>query len=174
MSGLSATASRRCVRPPRAAPEPLEALAQREVGVVRRRVDLQQRLEGRARPLGLAGVVVRPAERLEDRALAGLQPIGALEDDRGLGVVAAVEQRLAALEQVVGALGLVGSGSVRRAARIPSAPMVARIARGLCSDAAEPGLALAVRREVDRLQPRRIGQPGDAPALGDRLARRSP
>ena len=91
--------------------EPLQALAERVVAVVRRRVDLEQRLERRARALGLAGVVVRPAERLEDRALARLEPVGPLEDDRGLGVVASLEQRLAALEQLVGGLALVGVGA---------------------------------------------------------------
>ena len=67
--------------------EPLQALAEREVAVVRRRIDLEQRLERHARPLGLARVEVGPAERLEDRALARLEPVGPLEDDGGLGVV---------------------------------------------------------------------------------------
>ena len=43
----------------------LEALAQREVGVVRRRVDLEQLLERRPRPVVLAGVVVGLPQRLE-------------------------------------------------------------------------------------------------------------
>ena len=49
--------------------EPLQALAERVVGVVGRRIDLEQLLERPPRALVLAAVVVRPAERLEDRAL---------------------------------------------------------------------------------------------------------
>ena len=82
--------------------EPLQALADRVVRVVRRRIDLEERLEGRARPLRLARVEVRPPERLEDRALARLQAVGPLEHDRRLREMAPVEQRVAALEQVVG------------------------------------------------------------------------
>ena len=86
--------------------KPLEALAQSEVAVVRRRVHLEQRLERLARALGLARIEVRPPEGLEDRPLARLEPIGTLEDDRRLGVVPSVEKRLAALEQVVCGLEL--------------------------------------------------------------------
>ena len=92
--------------------EALEALAEREVRVMGRRVDLEERLERHAGTLVTAGVVVGPTERLEDRGLAGLQAGGPLEDDRGLGMVAALEQLVAALEQLVGALVVVG-GSVR-------------------------------------------------------------
>ena len=49
------------------AAEPLQALAEREVREMRRRIDLEQRLEGRRGTLGLAGVEVRPpsASRIE-------------------------------------------------------------------------------------------------------------
>ena len=92
---------------PRLAPpaQALEALPQPVVAVVGGRVDLEQRLEGLARPLRLPGVVERPAERLEDRAAPGLEPGGALEDDRRLGVMPAVEQLVSALEEVVGVVG---------------------------------------------------------------------
>ena len=86
----------------------LEAPAQRVVPVVRRRVDLEQRLERLPRALVLAGGEVGPPQRLEDRALAGLQARGPLQHDRGLGVVAAAHQGRATLEQLVGGLGLVG------------------------------------------------------------------
>ena len=97
--------------------EPLQALAEGEMAVVRRGIDLEQRLERRARSLGLAGVEVGAAERLEDRALARLEPVGPLEHDGGLGEVTSLEQILAALEQLVGALALVGVGAFRRAAK---------------------------------------------------------
>ena len=90
-----------------AAAEPLQALAEREVPVVRRRIDLEQRLEGGPRALRLARVEVRAAERLEDRALARLEAVGPLEDDRRLRVMAPIEQSVTALEQVVGGLALV-------------------------------------------------------------------
>ena len=59
----------------------LEALAEREMGVVSGRIDLEELLEGRPRPIVLPGVVVRPPERLEDARLARLVAIGPLEDD---------------------------------------------------------------------------------------------
>ena len=59
-----------------------------------------------AQKVQLAGMVVGPPERLQDRALARLRPRRALEDDRGLRVVARLDQRLAALEERVGALVL--------------------------------------------------------------------
>ncbi len=52
--------------------ELLQALAEREVRVVGRRVDLEQLRERFARSLVLTGVVEGPPERLEDRAFARL------------------------------------------------------------------------------------------------------
>ena len=146
-------------------PEPLEALAQ---GEMRRsaRTD-RPRAAPRTSPRAgscLAGVEVRPPERLEDRALARLEPVCALEDDRGLGVMPPVEQRLAALEQLVGAFGSSSSGA--SSGREDShGPMVARTAREPPSDAQARASALAVRRQVHGLQPGRIGQPGIRPRL---------
>jgi hypothetical protein len=97
-----------------APPQSLEALAQRVVGVGRRRVELEQLFERCASRLVLSRVEVRPTERLEDGCLPRLGPIGALEDDRRLGVVPAIEQRVAALEQLVGRL----LGRVLRAALV--------------------------------------------------------
>ena len=74
------------------AAELLQALAEGEMRVVGRRVDLEELLERRAEPIVLAGVVVGPAERLEDRRLARLLAIGPLEDDRRLGEVALVRR----------------------------------------------------------------------------------
>ena len=54
----------------------LEALAERVVGVVRRRVEDEQPFERLARALVLAGVEVRPTERLDDRGLVRLESIG--------------------------------------------------------------------------------------------------
>jgi hypothetical protein len=83
-------------------------LAQRhgncEVSPVRGGVDIEQLLERGARTFELAGVVVRAPERLEDRALARLDPRRALEHDRCLRVMARPDQCLPALEQRVGAL----------------------------------------------------------------------
>ena len=84
-----------------------EALGDREVGPRRGRVDFEELREDRPGPLELAAVVVRPTERLEDRALARLRPRSALEHDCGLGMVAPADQRLAPLEQAVDALALV-------------------------------------------------------------------
>ena len=67
--------------------EELEALAERVVGVVRRRVDLEQGRERLGRSVALAAVVVGPPEQLEDGALARLLAGRPLEDDRGLGEV---------------------------------------------------------------------------------------
>jgi hypothetical protein len=44
--------------------ESLEALAERVVAIGRRRVDIEERLEGAASAIGLAGVEIRPPERL--------------------------------------------------------------------------------------------------------------
>jgi hypothetical protein len=79
----------------------LEALAEREVRVRSGRIELEHPFEGRPRRLVLTRVEVRPTERLEDRRLARLQPIGSLEHDRSLSVVVRGEQRLATLEQVI-------------------------------------------------------------------------
>jgi hypothetical protein len=84
--------------------ELLEALTQREMGVVRRRVDVEERLERRARALVLARVVVGAAQGFQDRGLARLLAIGPLEDSRSLGEVAPLQERRAALEKLVGGL----------------------------------------------------------------------
>ena len=67
------------------------------MAVGRRRIDVEQLLERLRRALVLAAVVVGPPERLEDRALARLQARRTLEDDRGLGVVPLLHERVAAL-----------------------------------------------------------------------------
>jgi len=102
--------------------ETFQALAQRVVRVWRGRVELEDTLEGGSRLLGLAGVEVRAPERLEDRGLARLQPVRALEDDRRLRVMARFEQRLATLEQLVGRFVI---GRVLRPSLIHG-PIVAR------------------------------------------------
>src|SRR3954452_21408860 len=79
------------------APELLQALPERELRVVRGRVDLEQRLERLACPVVLPGVEVRPPERLEDRRLARLHPHRPLEHDRGLRVVPPLQETLPAL-----------------------------------------------------------------------------
>lgn len=84
-----------------------QALGQGEVGPRRRGIDLEELLEHLASPVVLAAVLVGPAKRLEDRALARLGPGGSLEEDRRLGVVATSNQRVAALEQAVDTLALV-------------------------------------------------------------------
>ena len=73
-------------------------------------IQFQDPFEGRASRLVLAGVEVRPPERLEDRRLPRLEAIGTLEDDRGLRVVPAGEERLTALEQLICRLALGGVG----------------------------------------------------------------
>ena len=146
------------------------ASRQREVGPVRRRVHLEELLEHLTGPLELAGVEVRPPERLEDRALAGLEAVGPLEDDRGLRVVPAFEQRAAR------------AGAARTRSRVSAASRAPRRMRrwshGRAFAAmrgsqarravAPAGYCLAVGREVDRLEARRVGQAGDPAALGDR------
>jgi hypothetical protein len=84
-----------------------EALGDREMRPRRRWVDLEELREDRPGLLELAAVVVGPPEWLEDRALPRLGPRGTLEHDRGLGVMAPLDQRLAALEQAVDALAIV-------------------------------------------------------------------
>src|SRR2546428_2734538 len=56
----------------------------------------------------LTTVVVGTAERLENRALARLQPGRPLQDDRGLGMVAGAHENVAPLEKTIGVLALVG------------------------------------------------------------------
>ncbi len=98
------------------------------MGVVLGRIELEQSLERGACRLVLARVEVRATERLEDRGLAGLRAVGALEDDRRLGVMPSVEQLLAPLEQLVGALRgrVVGAGLAVRPVFVVHAEMVAR------------------------------------------------
>ena len=163
-----------------APPETLEALAEGEVRVVRRRVDLEHLLECGARPLGLVRVEVRATEGFEDRGLRGFEAVGPLEDDRRLRVMAAREQGLPA-----SAAGrrrsrrpvprrAAGRLRIRDGAR-PTAHPWPRWSHRSVPNADDPSvLQLAVGREVDRLEAGRFGQPGDAPALGDRACRRSP
>ena len=93
-----------------------------------RRVHLQERLEHLDRPIELPGHEVGPAEGLEDRAAPRLQPVGPSQHDGGLRVVAAREQGLAALQQLVGALGLPrGRGVPAAAGLVVHGPIVARI-----------------------------------------------
>ena len=92
--------------------ELLETLAEGEMGVVGGRVDLEQPLERRPGAIVLAGVVVRPAERLEDAGFAGLFPVGPLEDHRCLGEVALGQEVLAALKQLVRRLAVVARNRV--------------------------------------------------------------
>ena len=80
---------------------------ERVVRVVRRRIDLEQRLERRPRPLGLAGVEVRPPSASRIDPLPRLQPVGALEDDR----------RLRVMPSVRAARGRAGAGRTRSRAR---------------------------------------------------------
>ena len=87
--------------------EPLERLGDRIVGVVRGRIELEEGFEGSACAFGLTRVEVGPAKRLEDRALARLEPIRSLEDDRGLREMAPLQQRMTALQQIVGRLAVV-------------------------------------------------------------------
>ena len=85
--------------------EALQALAEREMSVVRGRIKLEEPFEGVAGPFGLVRVEIGTPECLEDRGLPRLEPIRALEDDRSLRVMTTREQLVAALEQVVGGLG---------------------------------------------------------------------
>src|SRR3954468_11262388 len=89
-----------------AAAEHLERLTEAEMAVRRRRVDLEQSLERLSGTLVLATVVVGAGKRFDDRALVGLQAIGALQKNGGLCVVAALEQSACALEEAVGRLAL--------------------------------------------------------------------
>src|SRR5258706_10670238 len=86
--------------------ELLEALAEREVGVMGGWIELQERLERRPRFIVLAGVVVGPTERLEDRLLAWLRAGRPLQHDRRRGKVPLRQQLVAALEQLVGRLAI--------------------------------------------------------------------
>ena len=88
------------------APELLQALAQRVMRVRRGRVEVEDPLEGGPCELVLGGVEVGAPEGLEDRCLAGFQAIRPLEHDGGLRVMTRGQQRLAALEQLVGRLTL--------------------------------------------------------------------
>ena len=80
----------------------LQALSEGVVRVRRGRIELEDALERGAGGLVLTGVEVGPPERLEDGRLARLEPIGSLQHDRRLRVMARSEQRLTALEQLVG------------------------------------------------------------------------
>src|SRR3990172_8988395 len=97
--------------PDRARPSarPLTGQGEREVGVVVRRVDLHRLGELAARVLGQPRHEQRPAERLPDRRLLRLEPLGAPEHDRGLMGMPVPKQRRAPREQLVGVLGR-GSG----------------------------------------------------------------
>src|SRR3954467_6353029 len=86
--------------------EQLERLAQAEMAIRGGWVDLEQPLERRSGTLVLATVVVGTCEGLDDRALAGFEPIGALEKNGRLCVMAALEQTTRALEEAIGRLTL--------------------------------------------------------------------
>ena len=146
-------------------PEELEALAERVVGVVRRRVDLQERRERLGGPVALAAVVVRPPEQLEDGALARLLAGRPFEDDGGLGEVPAGDQGRTALVELVRALAgrprparTCVDGATDRPSRLgddgPSG--------GGPTDGSAPG---APGSEVDRAQARARGPAGIRPRL---------
>src|SRR5689334_23937377 len=86
--------------------ELLERLAQAEVAVVRRRIDVEQLTESVGRTVVLTAVVVGASEGLDDRALARLKLVGALQQDGRLGVVALLLECLRALEKAVRGLAL--------------------------------------------------------------------
>ena len=91
-----------------------------------------------ARRVVLPGVEVRPPERLEDRRLAGLELRRPLEDDRGLRVVAPLEEALAALAAAHTA-DSASSRGIRRRGRGPrSRPILARIVRDRRYEAVSP------------------------------------
>ena len=118
----------------RDSPESSEAEPKREVPVVGRRVDLEQSLERLRSPRMLAAVEIGSPECLENRALAVLEPVRSLENDRRLGVVAVPNQRAASLQQIVGRLLgadrlFVGDGgSLAVVARPDGMTQVARVA----------------------------------------------
>ena len=149
-----------------ASPEPLEALPEGVVRVRRRWIELEQLLERRPGGLMLAGVEVRPAERLEDRRLARLGPVGALEHDRRLRVVPPVEQRLPALEQLVGGVSGRASGASRTASTSGTVGFDARLGSSrperIGSAIVKPRGALRTRGTA--LSPR--GTPPGRPAAG--------
>src|SRR5690348_10706663 len=90
------------------APELLEALPQRVVGVMGRRVDLEQGLECFGRAGMLAAVVVRPTERLEDRAFAWFEASRPRQHRRRLRVMPGAHEVVATLQESVGGLARVG------------------------------------------------------------------
>src|SRR4051812_8797480 len=128
-------------------------------------VEVEQALERRARSVVLAGVVVGPAECLEDRCLAGLLAVGPLEDGRRLGEMALLEERRAALKELVRRLAIaVGLGRLRGALGVfGHDAMVARSRGSLRKPRAVPrarprGIArsapVAPGSQIDRLEPR--------------------
>ena len=86
--GASATASRRWARASSRRPSILSDWPRPKWPYCARRIDVEQLAEGLRRALVLAAVVVGARQRLDDRALARLEPVGALEQHGGLGVVA--------------------------------------------------------------------------------------
>ena len=165
--GLSATASRRCVAASAPAPEPLQALAERVMAEVRRRIDLEQRLERRRAPARPGRSCSTPA-----RAPRGSSPCRARADPRARGRSrpgrdaarsSSAWPRWRRSYAVSGSVVSAGSGRADSIARWWHG------SRG-CHRTRSSGLPLAVGRQVDRLQARRIGEPGDPAALGDRLA----
>src|SRR5688500_18243119 len=93
------------------APRLLERAAETEV---RERVDrctLDDGAEFLARLRVPARAEVSAPERLADRGLVRLEPAGLLERDRGGRVVARLEQRAAALEEVVDVRPVVAHGA---------------------------------------------------------------
>ena len=84
-----------------ASTEHLERLAQAEVAVRGRWVDIDQLAKSLFGKIVPTAVVVGTSKRLDDRALVRLQPIGAFEQHRGLSVMTALEQHACSLEEPV-------------------------------------------------------------------------
>jgi len=131
--GLRAEGDRQPEMRPRLIPSAqlLQALAEPEVSVVGRGIELQELLERRPSAIMLAAVVVRPAERLEDRCLAGLLAIGPRQHDGGRSEVALPQQGAPPLEELVRGLVVVGR-------TICHAPMVARSRESIRRDRWRP------------------------------------
>src|SRR3990172_4776773 len=160
--GARATAMRRCVRassrrpsrfsacpPPRPPPPP------RGGGGGGGGAGAGGGAEGVGGGLDLAAVVVSPRERLEDRALARLEPPGPFEDDRRLGMMATLEEEEAALKQAIGGLALGQFGQQR---------LIGGCGRGLFVGDAHPPI---VPRPVEPVR-RRGGGAGSSCARGPR------
>ena len=146
------------MRPSGVAPaELLEALAQREMGIVGGRIDLEERLERRPGTVVLPGVVVGATEGLEDRRLAGLVAVSALEHGRRLREVPLFQKGRTALQQLVRRLAVIFGVIAWREWLVIHASMVARSAESVVVVRREPsGLARSVPpgAQIDRLESR--------------------